>query len=370
MEALLREDGIVGREVRFAWGVSPELWDDEAWLELASHGVRIARDAGALVALPVGLTYRASLRIFAGEFTAAAADLEEADAIAAATGVAHFDYASPLLAALRGHETQALERIEACAKQATARGEGRAIGHAEHATAVLCNGLGRYSAALAAAQRACEYEDLGVFGWALVELVESGARSGSHEVAAAALERLANRTRASATDWALGVEARSRALLTDSQTAEPLYHEAIERLARCRIAVHLARAHLVYGEWLRSENRRTDAREQLRVAHQMFVSMGADGFAKRAARELGATGERVRKRTTSTSDQLTAQETQIAQLAGDGLSNPEIAAQLFLSRRTVEYHLTKIFAKLAISTRNQLHLALAGKRTEKPRRTP
>jgi DNA-binding CsgD family transcriptional regulator len=370
MEALLREDGIVGREVRFAWGVSPELWDDEAWLELANHGVRIARDAGALVALPVGLTYRASLRIFAGEFTAAAADLEEADAIAAATGVAHFDYASPFLAALRGHETQALERIEACAKQATTRGEGRAIGHAEHATAVLCNGLGRYSAALAAAQRACEYEDLGVFGWALVELVESGARSGSHEVAAAALERLANRTRASATDWALGVEARSRALLTDSQTAEPLYHEAIERLARCRIAVHLARAHLVYGEWLRSENRRTDAREQLRVAHQMFVSMGADGFAKRAARELGATGERVRKRTTSTSDQLTAQETQIAQLAGDGLSNPEIAAQLFLSRRTVEYHLTKIFAKLAISTRNQLHLALAGKRTEKPRRTP
>jgi DNA-binding CsgD family transcriptional regulator len=367
MEAVLREDGIVGREVRFAWGVSPELWDDEAWHELASRGVQRARDTGALIALPVGLTYHAGLLVFAGEFAAAAALIEEADAIAAATGVAHFDYASPLLAALRGHETQALELIEACVKRATAKSEGRAIGHAEHATAVLYNGLGRYPAALAAAQRACEYEDLGVFGWALVELVEAGVRSGSREVAAAALERLAARTRASATDWALGVEARSRALLTHGQTAEPLYHEAIERLARSRITVHLARAHLVYGEWLRRENRRIDAREQLRTAHQMFVSMGADGFAKRAGRELGATGERVRKRTTSTPAQLSARETQIARLAGDGLSNPEIAAQLFVSRRTIEYHLNKIFTKLTISTRNQLHLALAGKRAEGPR---
>jgi DNA-binding CsgD family transcriptional regulator len=364
MEAVLRENGIIGREVRFAWGVSPELWDDEAWHELASRGVQLARDTGALTALPVGLTYHAGLLALAGEFAAAAALIDEADAIAAATGVAHFDYASPLLAALRGHETQALELIEACVKRATARGEGRAIGHAEHATAVLYNGLSRYSAALAAAQRACEYEDLGVFGWALVELVEAGARSGSREVAAAALERLADRTRASGTDWALGIEARSRALLTDGQTAEPLYREAIERLARSRIAVHLARAHLLYGEWLRREHRRTDAREQLRTAHRMFVSMGADGFAERAARELGAAGVRVRKHTTGTPAQLTARETQIAQLAANGLSNPEIAAQLFVSRRTIEYHLSKIFAKLAISTRNQLRLALAATRAE------
>jgi DNA-binding CsgD family transcriptional regulator len=370
LQALLREHGLVGREVRFAWGVSPELWDDEAWHELASRGVQLARDAGALTALPVGLTYHAGLLVFAGEFAAAAMLIEEADAIAAATGVAHFDYASPLLAALRGHEIQALEVIEACVNQATARGEGRAIGHAEHAAAVLYNGLGRYEDALAAAQRACEYEDLGVFGWALVELVEAGARSGSREVAAPALERLAERTRASATDWALGIEARSRALLSDSQAAEPLYHEAIDRLARSRIAVHLARAHLLYGEWLRRENRRTDAREQLRTAHQMFASMGADGFAERAARELLATGERARKRTKHTPAQLTARENQIAQLAGHGLSNAEIAAQLFISRRTVEYHLHKIFTKLAISTRGQLHVVLGNHRKEEPGQTP
>jgi DNA-binding CsgD family transcriptional regulator len=358
LQALLRDHGLVGREVRFAWGVSPELWDDEAWHELASLGVRTARDAGALTALPVGLTYHAGLLIFAGEFAAAAALLEEAHAIAAATGIAHFDYASVLLAALRGHEAEALRMIEAGVQYATARGEGRAIGHAEHAAAVLYNGLGHYRAALAAAQRACEYEDLGVFGWALAELVEAGARGGTHD-AAVALERLAERTRASGTDWALGIEARSRALLSDSQTAEPLYREAIERLARSRIAVHLARAHLVYGEWLRRENRRTDAREQLRTAHQMFVTMGAEGFAERTARELLATGERVRKRTAETPAQLTARETQIARLAGDGLSNLEIAAQLFMSPRTVEYHLHKVFTKLGISSRNQLRSVLA-----------
>jgi tetratricopeptide (TPR) repeat protein len=281
LQAMLRYHGLAGREVRFAWGVSPELWDDEAWHELVSLGVRTARDAGALTALPVGLTYHAGLLVFAGEFDTAAALLEEADAIAAATGIAHFDYASVLLAALRGHEAKALRVIEVGVQYATARCEGRAIGHAEHAAAVLYNGLGRYRTALAAAQRACEYEDLGVFGWALAELVEAGARGGIHDAAAAALEQLAERTRASGTDWALGIEARSRALLSDGQAAEPLYREAIERLARSRITVHLARAHLVYGEWLRRENRRTDSREQLHTAHQMFVTMGAEGFAER-----------------------------------------------------------------------------------------
>jgi DNA-binding CsgD family transcriptional regulator len=358
MQALLREDGIVGREVRFAWGVSPELWDDEAWLELASHGVRIARDAGALGALPVGLMYRASLLIFAGEFTAAAAHLEEADSIAAATGNAHFDYASPLLAALHGHETDALKVIGAYVDHAIARGEGRAIPHAEHAAAVLYNSLGRYELALAAAQRASEHEDLGVYGWALVELVEAGARSGRREVAAAALERLAERTRASATDWALGVEARSRAILSDSKTAEPLYREAIERLARSRVTLYLVRTHLVYGEWLRRENRRLDAREHLRIAHEMFNDMGAEAFAERAAGELRATGEKARKRTPDTRGQLTPQETRIARFAAEGYSNPEIGAQLFLSPRTVEHHLRKVFAKLAITSRTELPLVL------------
>jgi DNA-binding CsgD family transcriptional regulator len=354
LQALLREDGLIGREVRFAWGVSPELWDDEAWDELASRGVRLARDAGALTALPVGLTYRAGLLVLAGEFADAAALLEEADAIAAATGNAHFDYASPLLAALRGRQTQALEVIEACVQHATARGEGRAIGHTEHAAAVLYNGLGHYQEALGAAQRACEHEDLGVFGWGLVELVEAGARSGAREVAAAALERLCERTRASGTDWALGIEARSRALLSDSQPAGPLYREAIERLARSRIAVHLARAHLIYGEWLRRERRRADAREQLRTAHEMFVTMGAEAFAQRAERELLATGETARKRAVETSSQLTAQEAQVARLARDGLSNVEIGAQLFISPRTVQYHLHKVFTKLGITSRTQL----------------
>jgi DNA-binding CsgD family transcriptional regulator len=363
LQALFREFPS-GRAItlRIAWGVSPELWDDEAWYELASRGVRIARDTGALVALPVGLTYRANLLIFAGDFAAADAHLEEAHAIAAATGNAHFDYASPLLAALRGNEADAMEVIEACVKNATIRGEGRAIPHAEHAAAVLYNGHGRYEAALAAAQRACEYEDLGVYGWALVELVEAGARSGTREVAAAALERLAQRTRASATDWALGMEARSRALLSDSQTAEPLYREAIDRLGRSRIVLHLARTHLLYGEWLRRERRRLDAREQLRTAHNMLSSMGAEAFAERAARELRATGENVRKRRADTRDQLTAQETQIAQLAADGYSNPEIGAQLFISPRTVEYHLHKVFTTLAITSRTELPNVLSGRK--------
>jgi DNA-binding CsgD family transcriptional regulator len=227
---------------------------------------------------------------------------------------------------------------------------------------VLYNGLGRYQGALAAAQRACEYEDLGVFGWALVELIEAGARSGNREAAAAALEQLAERTGASATDWGLGMEARSRALLADTQTAEPLYHEAIERLSRSRISLHLARAHLLYGEWLRRERRRTDARHQLRTAHQMFLTMGAEGFAERTERELLATGESARKRTGETSRQLTAQETQIAQLARDGLSNPEIGAQLFISPRTVQYHLHMIFTKLGIGSRMELNRVLPPRR--------
>jgi DNA-binding CsgD family transcriptional regulator len=360
LQALLREHGLVGREVRFAWGVSPELWDDDAWHELASRGVAIARDRGALTALPIGLTYHASLLIFSGRLKTAAMLLEEADAIAAATGNAHFDYASPLLAAVRGHETDASAVIEAAVQHATARGEGRAIPHAEHAAAVLYNGLGRYQGALAAAQRACEYEDLGVFGWALVELIEAGARTGNREAAAAALEQLAERTGASATDWGLGMEARSRALLADTQTAEPLYHEAIERLTRSRISLHLARAHLLYGEWLRRERRRTDARHQLRTAHQMLLTMGAEGFAERTERELLATGESARKRTGETSRQLTPQETQIAQLARDGFSNPEIGAQLFISPRTVQYHLHMIFTKLGIGSRMELNRVLPG----------
>jgi DNA-binding CsgD family transcriptional regulator len=368
--ALLRRQGLVGREVGIPCGATADLWDDEGWHELASRGIRFARDTGALISLPVGLTYHAGLLVFAGEFAAAATLLDEADAIAAATGNAQSDYVSPLLAAMRGDEALALGAVAACIQHATARGEGRAIGHAEHAAAVLYNGLGRYKDALAAAQRACEHEDMGAFGWALSELVEAGARSGTREVAAAAFEQLTERTHASGTDWALGVEARARALLSEGETAETLYREATDRLGRTRVRVPLARAHLLYGEWLRRDNRRIDARVQLRAAHQMFAAMGADGFAERAARELRATGEQVRNRTTGTPARLTARETQIAWLAGDGLSNPEIAAQLFMSPRTVEYHLHKVFTKLGISSRNQLHGVLAGRGNERPGQIP
>ena len=242
---------------------------------------------------------------------------------------------------------------------ATARGEGRVIATADYATAVLYNGLGRYEDALPAAQRACAYDDLGLFGWALAEVVEAGTRSDNRDVALDALLRLDERTQASGTDWALGIRARSRALLSDGEAADALYREAIERLGRTRIAVHLARAQLLYGEWLRRENRRVDARAQLRAAHEMFSRIGAAAFAERAGRELNATGEIVPRRTAETRDHLTAQEAQIARLAAGGQTNVEIGARLFISPRTVEYHLRKVFTKLDITSRRELRAQLS-----------
>ena len=229
---------------------------------------------------------------------------------------------------------------------------------AEYARAVLSNGLGDYEGALRAAQRACEQDDLDLCGWALSELVEAGARSGQPGLAEAALSQLDERTRASGTDWALGSVARARALLSTGAEAEALYRDATERLARTRIVVDLARAQLSFGEWLRRENRRLEAREQLRHAHAMFTRMGAQAFAERARRELAATGTTVRKRTQPVREELTAQESQIAWLARDGYTNPEIAAELFLSARTVEYHLRKVFTKLGIGSRRELRKVL------------
>ena len=226
------------------------------------------------------------------------------------------------------------------------------------ASAFLFNGLGRYEDALAAAREAAKYEELSAPNWGSVELIEAAARSGATELATDALERLSEATRASGTDWALGVEARSRALLSEGDAAECLYREAIERLDRTRIRVELARARLLYGEWLRREGRRLDAREQLRVAHEMFTTIGTEAFAERARRELLATGHRARRRVDETRADLTPQEANIARLARDGLSNPEIGAQLFLSARTVEWHLRKVFSKLGISSRKQLLVAL------------
>jgi DNA-binding CsgD family transcriptional regulator/tetratricopeptide (TPR) repeat protein len=372
LDALAGPDARGHDEVRWLWfacpvtpePLAPEVWDDDRWHELATQAVRLARDAGSLAVLPNALTALATMQVLAGEFTAASALMEEAYEICDATGNTPLKYPSFMLAAWRGQEAAAFSAIEAGMQDATARGHQRTLRFTNSMTAVLFNGLGRYREALAAAQRACDREDFGLFGWALSELVEAAARSDSREVATDALDRLAQRTSASGTEWALGIEARSRALLSEHETAERLYREAIERLARTQIRVQLARAHLVYGEWLRREGRRVDAREQLHAAHEMCATIGMEAFAERARVELLATGERARKRSVETRDDLTAQEWQIARLARDGLSNPEIGARLFLSPRTVEWHLRNVFNKLDIRSRRELADALPSPDTQ------
>jgi DNA-binding CsgD family transcriptional regulator len=363
LDAFCDEQALTSDDARWLWlacRLAQDLWDDELWSVFATRGLRVARETGALGMLPIAATYRASLHVHAGEFGAASSLIDEADTITHATGMAPLKYASLMLAGWRGDETGGLELIEAARLEATARGEGMGLGVIEWATALLHNGRGNYEGALAAAQRGCEHDDVGLFAWSLTELIEAGVRSGAIDAASAALDRLSGRTRASGTDWALGIEAGSHALLSDRADAEPLYREAVERLARTRGVVHLARARLLYGEWLRRENRRVDAREQLRAAHEVFSVIGADGFAERARDELLATGETVRRRTDDARGVLTPQEAHIARLAKDGLSNPEIGAQLFISPRTVQYHLRKVFLKLEITSRNQLNRLPAG----------
>ena len=350
-------DELTERDVRWLWlacRLAQDLWDDELWHVLATRGVRVARDTGALSLLPGMANYLAALNVHSGAFATAAALIDEVDAITQATGVPPLKYAALMLAAWRGDHARVQAISDDALPRAMARGEGSALGVLLCMTARLHNGCGRYGEALEAARRACEYEDVIAYGWALIELIEASVRVGRPDEATAALDRLSERTRASGTDWALGIEAGSRALLSDGRDAEPLYREAVERLARTRGVVHLARARLLYGEWLRRENRRVDAREQLRAAHEMFGDIGAEGFAERARHELAATGETARSRADDARGVLTPQEAHIAQLAKDGLSNPEIGAQLFISPRTVQYHLRKVFLKLDITSRNQL----------------
>jgi DNA-binding CsgD family transcriptional regulator len=357
-----REAGSSDETTRWLWlacRVAGDLWDDEMWHVLTTREVQLARDAGALTVLPYALTYRAIVDVHAGDFAAASTLIEEADAIATVTGNPPLAYTSLALAGWRGQEDRALQLFEVACQDARRRGEGISITTASFAAAVLYNGLGRYNEALPAAEDALKLDELGLFGWALIELIEAAARSGDGAMAASAFERLSSRTRLSGTDWAYGVEARSHALLSDGPAAEDLYLEAIERLGRSRMKAHLARAHLVYGEWLRRQGRRVDARRPLRAAHELFAVIGAEAFADRAHRELLATGERTRSRRPDTRNQLTSQELQIALLARDGLSNPEIGARLFISPRTAEYHLHKIYGKLGISSRTELHLVLA-----------
>ena len=334
------------------------VWDDEAWHILASRHVKLARDAGALSELPLAVRSRILLHAHVGELAEGAALIAEAQAVADATGSQLGPYGALGVAAFRGREAETTELVQATMDGVTSRGEGRGV-TTGYAAAVLYNGLGHYDKALAAAELVCEYDDIGVLGWTLAELVEAGVRSNQPARASDGLQRLSETTRASGTDWALGTEARSRALLSEGETAESLYREAIDRLGRTRMRPAAARAHLVYGEWLRRENRRRDARAELRTAHGLFITMGIEAFAERARRELLATGETVRKRTVETDSELTPQEEHIARLAVDGRTNAEIGTQLFLSVRTVEWHLGKVYTKLGVGSRRELRQALA-----------
>jgi DNA-binding CsgD family transcriptional regulator len=348
-----RDEGL--RWLWFACHMAIDLWDDDSWEALCTRHVKLCRDAGALTVLLLGLNQRIGLHEHAGELAQAASLVAEARAVAEATGSLFTPYPALIVAARRGREPDLSGLIDASIEEMVARGEGAGPAIIHWAKALLYNGLGRYEEALASAHQASEYPlDVLYSTWGLVESIEAAVRTGKPELAADALRRLSDRTRASGTDWALGIEARSRALLSDNEAAESLYREAIERLERTRIRVELARAHLLYGEWLRRERRRLDAREQLHHAHKLFTEFGMEAFTERARVELQATGEHARKRTVETRDDLTPQEAQISRLAADGASNQEIAAQLFISPNTVDYHLRKAFRKLGVKSRHQL----------------
>jgi DNA-binding CsgD family transcriptional regulator len=353
------DDGAL-RWLWLACRVARALADDTRWAALAERQARLARRAGALALLPGALDEHAGAQLLCGRLTTAAAAAAEADAVATATGSPVRPHSPLWLVLWRTDEADALAPLAAARSDAIRRGEGLWLAEADAATTVLHLGLGRYEEALTAAERVAEAPGAPVLSsWTAPELIEAAARSGNGRRAAGAAARLTEIARACGTDWALGLEARSRALLAEGEAAEALYREAVERLGRTRIRVALARAHLLYGEWLRRENRRVDGREQLRVAHALVTEMGAQAFADRARRELLATGETVRKRTADTLDELTSQEAHIAVLAAGGQTNPEIGAELFISPRTVEWHLRKVYAKLAIGSRKELGGALA-----------
>jgi DNA-binding CsgD family transcriptional regulator/tetratricopeptide (TPR) repeat protein len=355
-----RDDDLSAEEgLRWLWHAcitAAHLWDHDTWELLATRFVRLARDAGALAVLPLALSQRISVHVLFGELTEAASLREELESVTEATGDPPPPIAILLLAAWQGRLTEAMERIEATSAEAERRGEGDALVKARWTAALLYNSLGQYEDALVAAEQASAQPPvLGVAPWAaLSELVEAAAGSARPARAAAALQQLAEITRASGTDWALGIEARCRALLSRGEAAEPAYREAIDRLARTRIRGELARAHLAYGRWLRLEDRPTDAREQLRTAHDLFTRMGMEAFARRAGEELSAAGETVPTHATGATGALTAQEAQISRLVGDGLSNADVAARLLLSPRTVEWHLSNIYTKLGITSRKEL----------------
>ena len=361
--------GFAGSEVsieevlRWGWlatAAAVMVWDYETCLAVATRGVQLAREAGALTVLAVSVNVKAQAVVLGGELGRAASLVAEADSVTDATGARVAPYGALVLAGFQGRAAEASKLIDATIEECTAGGQGTAVQYARWAHSVLLNGLGRYAEAIAAAREASDdTPELFVSAWAAIELLEAATRSDEPELARAAHDRIIAATAVAPTDWALGVRARSRALLSEGETAERLYREGIERLGRTRLRPELARAHLLYGEWLRRANRRVDARVELRAAHDQLTSIGMEAFAERARRELQATGGTARKRRAETRDDLTAHERQIAQLARDGLSNPEIGARLFLSPRTVEWHLRKVFSKLGIHSRRELTNALA-----------
>jgi DNA-binding CsgD family transcriptional regulator len=383
LELLLSLDADVSEARRWLWSaggragaiIAMELWDFESWHALAARQVQVARDMGALAQLQFALARLALHHLLAGQLAEAARLIEEEHLIAQATGNPPIGgYAAMMLAAWQGQEQEASGLIEATGQEATRRGAGRLAGFAAYATAVLHNGLGRYDAALEAAREVFQRDHPGLGHLAVAELAEAAARTGDVAAVRAALDRLSERIRMTPTAWALGIEARVRALLSDGEAAESSYRESVERLGRTRVRAELARSRLLYGEWLRRQGRRTDAREQLRTAHQMLEEMGVAAFAERARRELVATGETARKRTVpadraaGASEALTAQEAQVARLARDGLSNAEIGVRLFISPSTAKYHLSKVFTKLGITSRGQLDRVLtADPDTARPR---
>jgi DNA-binding NarL/FixJ family response regulator len=352
------DDPSTEERLRWSWiagGTAGFIWDHETWDVLTARQEQLARDVGALSLLPITLGTRVGVCLYAGDVAGARSLVDQIQVVTDASDNRRFPNAALFLAAFRGDEREARQLIETITRDSQSKGEGLALTVAQWATAFLCNGKGQYEEAFRAATEAVkDPNDLWYWGWATVELIEAASRTNRIEGARPALERLAESTDASGTEWALAVQARCRALLSEGADAEALYEEALERLLPTRLQLDVARTRLLYGEWLRRQRRRGEARGQLRRAHELFVEFDMLGFADRAEAELFATGERARKRGVDTQGDLTPRESRISELAGQGVTNQDIAEQLFISPATVEYHLTKVYRKLGIGSRTQL----------------
>jgi DNA-binding CsgD family transcriptional regulator len=361
VQRLAGEDASTTERLRWLWQgcvVAFEIWDDEHAAVLSGSAVESARRTGTLSELALALSARTPMLVFSGDLAAATASVAESASVEEATGIRSAPYGALMVSAWRGRARETTELIERTEQEAGARGEGIGLAICAYARAVLCNALGRYEEGLAAAVSASEHREVVAENWGLSQLVEPATRCGRIDIATDAMDRLATKAHAAQTDWALGVEARARALVGEGDDTDGCFRTAIDHLRRTRVRAELARTHLLYGEWLRREGRRLDARAELNLAHNLFTAMGMDAFTARTDGELIATGEKRRRRIVETRDELTAQERQVAELARDGLSNNEIGARLFLSPRTIEWHLRHVYSKLGIRSRRELRAAL------------